>query len=892
MAQYFVSPQGNDQNSGTSEGQAFKTLGPSTRLKPGDTLIALPGTITGTFNSPSGTSAAPITFKAKSPGETTIDGSVRVDGLTWSKISKGYQTPYSRTVFGVFQRDYSTDGKRAQFNDRAFNQYGSNPEYDLHGTPAEFKWEGGNLRLNAIPSTPSAEPLHAAVTEMALDLNGRSHINVEGIVTRGHKHAIATNGGTGIHFQGCRFTFCSSTSVWLVGLADASMVNCIIQGGGSWSGHYEDCCHTERVSNLRLESVEMSYGGHSGLIMLTGAPTPGKIILRKCYWYAMGGSLLTLKRNVDNLVVEDCWFADAAKSTEVDAHKVPHAGIQLSGKGHKFTNCVFANSGKAILASSDGNADSNPVCSDSLFDHCTFSNTEAAVVEIQEYAPNGQVARNRFRDCILQAVVGPERDATLSCWYSGQSKPTAGRSNVWEHCQIVGNIRGSQGSFSNVEAARGAEPSVYVGSSSSPISGTGSSMTEPPSSGASPEPPDPTEPPITPPTTERPVLRALVPISGPPGVRVTATGVNFGTGPEVLVPVPDGARRLSPPGGTDTEVSWNMPPDVVTGEVRVRNGSVLSNPLTFTRTGSTPPTNKPPVANAGGPYSGTVGQPVLFDGSGSTDPDGTIVNYEWGFGDGPSNYSAMKLPHTFTAPDTYIVTLTVRDNQGATSAVQTTATIAAAPAGELVVSLTAVPSGKAATFSGTASERPVTITVTARTPDGRQASAEAYVDGDVQPPAGDLPAEVIELVRLHNEIRAGRALPKEKKKDVEHGDIDEPWMWTSPRAIAAAAAPPLVAHPQLMQSAKAYAVRMEGEGFFSHTSPDGSTPFTRMAAAGYRGSTMGENLAKGFSNSLSVMQAWMNSSGHRANIENAAYRDIGAWFVASSGLWVVNFGGG
>ncbi|MDH3458376.1 MAG: PKD domain-containing protein, partial [Gemmatimonadota bacterium] len=64
-----------------------------------------------------------------------------------------------------------------------------------------------------------------------------------------------------------------------------------------------------------------------------------------------------------------------------------------------------------------------------------------------------------------------------------------------------------------------------------------------------------------------------------------------------------------------------------------------------------------------------------FDGSGSTDPDGTIVSYEWDFGDGATG-TGVSPSHTYAAAGTYDVTLTVTDNDGATDTQATTATIA------------------------------------------------------------------------------------------------------------------------------------------------------------------------------------------------------------------------
>ncbi|HSG05007.1 MAG TPA: PKD domain-containing protein, partial [Nitrospiria bacterium] len=86
----------------------------------------------------------------------------------------------------------------------------------------------------------------------------------------------------------------------------------------------------------------------------------------------------------------------------------------------------------------------------------------------------------------------------------------------------------------------------------------------------------------------------------------------------------------------------------------------------------TPPT--PPVADAGGPYSGAVGTGVVFDGSGSTDSDGSIVTYDWDFGDGQTG-TGVSPSHTYAASGIYTVTLTVTDNDGLTDTDSTTADI-------------------------------------------------------------------------------------------------------------------------------------------------------------------------------------------------------------------------
>mgnify|MGYP001811921989 FL=1 len=86
--------------------------------------------------------------------------------------------------------------------------------------------------------------------------------------------------------------------------------------------------------------------------------------------------------------------------------------------------------------------------------------------------------------------------------------------------------------------------------------------------------------------------------------------------------------------------------------------------------------NQPPEADPNGPYTGTEGVPLSFDGTGSTDPDGTIVAYEWDFGDGTVIPNAGPTPtHTYSAAGVYHVALTVTDDAGVSDSAGTTATI-------------------------------------------------------------------------------------------------------------------------------------------------------------------------------------------------------------------------
>jgi hypothetical protein len=109
---------------------------------------------------------------------------------------------------------------------------------------------------------------------------------------------------------------------------------------------------------------------------------------------------------------------------------------------------------------------------------------------------------------------------------------------------------------------------------------------------------------------------------------------------------------------------------------------------------------------------------------------------------------------------------------------------------------------------------------------------------------------------------------------------------------AAEGVAPLQSSAALAKAAQAWAKSMAATSYLSHKGIDGSTPADRIAAAGYRGAGVGENLARGFNTATAVVDAWMNSAGHRANILKPDFTDAGVGMaVGRAGTyWVIDFG--
>lgn len=100
---------------------------------------------------------------------------------------------------------------------------------------------------------------------------------------------------------------------------------------------------------------------------------------------------------------------------------------------------------------------------------------------------------------------------------------------------------------------------------------------------------------------------------------------------------------------------------------------------------------------------------------------------------------------------------------------------------------------------------------------------------------------------------------------------------------------PLTYDWELSRVARIKSQDMKDNRYFSHTSPVYGSPFQMIRSFGISFRSAGENIAKGYSTPRAVVNGWMNSSGHRANILNAGYTHIGVGYVSGGNYWTQMF---
>ena len=110
-----------------------------------------------------------------------------------------------------------------------------------------------------------------------------------------------------------------------------------------------------------------------------------------------------------------------------------------------------------------------------------------------------------------------------------------------------------------------------------------------------------------------------------------------------------------------------------------------------------------------------------------------------------------------------------------------------------------------------------------------------------------------------------------------------------------AASAPLAWNAQLGAAAEGHSRAMANQNFFDHKDRDGRTPGDRAELAGYAGGQIGENIAAGQDSARKVLDGWLTSPGHCANLMNPAFRELGAAYAvdpkSDAGIyWTALFG--
>ena len=94
---------------------------------------------------------------------------------------------------------------------------------------------------------------------------------------------------------------------------------------------------------------------------------------------------------------------------------------------------------------------------------------------------------------------------------------------------------------------------------------------------------------------------------------------------------------------------------------------------------------------------------------------------------------------------------------------------------------------------------------------------------------------------------------------------------------------------ELSKVARIKSQDMKDNNYFDHNSPTYGSPFDMMKKFGISYSSAGENIAQGQQTPEEVVQAWMNSQGHRENIMNSSFTHIGVGYVESGNYWTQQF---
>lgn len=162
-------------------------------------------------------------------------------------------------------------------------------------------------------------------------------------------------------------------------------------------------------------------------------------------------------------------------------------------------------------------------------------------------------------------------------------------------------------------------------------------------------------------------------------------------------------------------------------------------------------------------------------------------------------------------------------------------------------------------------------------------------DGMTETPDTQLPDTELPDTELPEQDRPEAEQPEVETPEQEQGgsvsELERKVVELVNAERAAYGLPALELNVQLCDGARMKSQDMASNGYFSHESPTYGSPFDMMRSLGISYRTAGENIAMGYSTAEAVVNGWMNSEGHRANILSTNYTQIGVGYVASGNYW-------
>ncbi|WP_442271030.1 CAP domain-containing protein [Streptomyces sp. M-16] len=204
------------------------------------------------------------------------------------------------------------------------------------------------------------------------------------------------------------------------------------------------------------------------------------------------------------------------------------------------------------------------------------------------------------------------------------------------------------------------------------------------------------------------------------------------------------------------------------------------------------------------------------------------------------------------------------------------------------------PWGDAAAFGGPASQPPVEAPVEAAAP---AAPAEPVAEPASEPPVepADQSAPTAEQPQAPQAPQpaqppAATAAPAAPQASAApSGPVAEVVALVN-KERAAVGCPAVTVNDKLTKAAQDHSADMAAHATMSHTGSDGSDPGRRITDAGYVWRTYGENVAYGYPTAAKVMEGWMNSPGHKRNILDCSYKEIGVGLSQPGQYWTQDFG--